>query len=229
MPHLTQVRTPFHRLLLLAVVTIVAPMPLIAAEPIEIHHSPIENLERLDVALIDEAETSLDVAAYILTDRPVIDALILAKERGVILRILLDPSQKSDFVRLAPLEEEIRLKRKGPIMHLKAYVVDGERLRTGSANLTASGLKQQDNDRLVISVPSVVAAFRADLERMWTRAVPITRAQSGDAAPNRLPASPASGREKTAGAEAPAVKVVSGRKRPRRAIARKRYDQGSKK
>ena len=183
MPHLTQVRTPFHRLLLLAVVTIVAPMPLIAAEPIEIHHSPIENLERLDVALIDEAETSLDVAAYILTDRPVIDALILAKERGVTLRILLDPSQKSDFARLAPLEEEIRLKKKGPIMHLKAYVVDGERLRTGSANLTASGLKQQDNDRLVISVPSVVAAFRGDFERMWTKAVPIARARSGDATP----------------------------------------------
>ena len=183
MPHFTRVRTPFHRFLLLAVVAVVASAPVMAAEPIEIHHSPLENLERLDVALIDEAETSLDVAAYILTDRPVIDALILAKERGVTLRILLDPSQKSNFARLAPLEEEIRLKKKGPIMHLKAYVVDGERLRTGSANLTASGLKQQDNDRLVISVPSVVAAFRADFDRMWTKAVPIARARSGDATP----------------------------------------------
>ena len=153
------------------------------AEPIEIHHSPAENLERLDVALIDEAETSLDVAAYTLTDRPVIDALILAKERGVTLRILLDPSQKSDFARLALPEEEIRLKKKGLIMHLEAYVVDSERLRTGSANLTASGLQQQDNDRLVISVPSVVGAFRDDFERMWTKAVPIARARSGDVTP----------------------------------------------
>lgn len=183
MPHFTRARTPFHRFLLLAVMAAVASAPVMAAESIEIHHSPVENLERLDVALIDEAETSLDVAVYILTDRPVIDALILAKERGVTLRILLDPSQKSDFARLAPLEEEIRLKKKGPIMHFKAYVVDGERLRTGSANLTASGLKQQDNDRLVISVSSVVEAFRADFERMWTKAVPIARARSGDAAP----------------------------------------------
>lgn len=183
MPHFTRARTPFHRFLLLALVAAVASAPVVAAEPIEIHYSPIENLERLDVVLIDEAETSLDVAAYILTDRPVIDALILAKERGVTLRILLDPSQKSDFARLAPLEEEIRLKKKGPIMHLKAYVVDGERLRTGSANLTASGLKQQDNDRLVISVPSVVAAFHGDFERMWMKAVPIARARSGVVAP----------------------------------------------
>jgi hypothetical protein len=33
-----------------------------------IHYAPVENLERSDVALIDQAEQNIDIAAYVLTD-----------------------------------------------------------------------------------------------------------------------------------------------------------------
>jgi len=52
------------------------------AEPDEIHYAPPENLERLDVALIGAARERIDLAAFDLTDRPVIDALIAARRRG---------------------------------------------------------------------------------------------------------------------------------------------------
>ena len=35
-------------------------------------------------------------------------------------------------------------------MHLKSYQIDGKLLRTGAANFSASGLKRQDNDLIVI-------------------------------------------------------------------------------
>ena len=35
-------------------------------------------------------------------------------------------------------------------MHLKNYQIDGRLLRTGAANFSASGLKRQDNDVIVI-------------------------------------------------------------------------------
>jgi hypothetical protein len=35
-------------------------------------------------------------------------------------------------------------------MHLKGYEIDGRLLRTGAANFSASGLKRQDNDLIVI-------------------------------------------------------------------------------
>ena len=35
-------------------------------------------------------------------------------------------------------------------MHLKAYAIDGEVLRTGSANFSTSGENAQDNDLIVI-------------------------------------------------------------------------------
>jgi phosphatidylserine/phosphatidylglycerophosphate/cardiolipin synthase-like enzyme len=38
-------------------------------------------------------------------------------------------------------------------MHLKSYQIDGKLLRTGAANFSASGLKRQDNDLIVIERP----------------------------------------------------------------------------
>ena len=35
-------------------------------------------------------------------------------------------------------------------MHLKSYQIDGRMLRSGAANFSASGLKRQDNDLIVI-------------------------------------------------------------------------------
>ena len=48
-----------------------------------IHYAPSENLEHIDVELIDSAQREIDFAAYVLTDRPVIQALTRAADRGV--------------------------------------------------------------------------------------------------------------------------------------------------
>jgi phosphatidylserine/phosphatidylglycerophosphate/cardiolipin synthase-like enzyme len=45
-------------------------------------------------------------------------------------------------------------------MHLKSYQTDGRLLRTGAANLSASGLKRQDNDLVVIESAEAAAAFK---------------------------------------------------------------------
>jgi phosphatidylserine/phosphatidylglycerophosphate/cardiolipin synthase-like enzyme len=53
-----------------------------------IHYAPIENLEHIDVALIDRAEHEIDMAAYVLTDWPVMQALTRAADRGVAIRTI---------------------------------------------------------------------------------------------------------------------------------------------
>jgi phosphatidylserine/phosphatidylglycerophosphate/cardiolipin synthase-like enzyme len=59
----------------------------------EIHYGPGEDLERIDVALLREAAQQIDMAAYVLTDRAVIDELREAAERGVKVRIWRDASE----------------------------------------------------------------------------------------------------------------------------------------
>ena len=79
-------------------------------------------------------------------------------------RVTVPPFQEL----LANPEIEVRFKRPGsPLMHLKSYQIDGRWLRTGAANFSASGLKRQEYDLLVIDsqVAAEVfkAAFRSDL------------------------------------------------------------------
>src|ERR1700689_4188053 len=59
----------------------------------EIHYAPHENLESLDARAIRRAELSIDMAAYVLSDPRIIEALTDAAERGVLIRLYLDRSQ----------------------------------------------------------------------------------------------------------------------------------------
>jgi len=139
----------------------------------EIHFSPEERLDAIDAAMIESAKLSIDFAAYSLNDGAVVDALNAADRRGVVIRIVLDPRERHDFVRLGDLSDNVRIKRSGPLMHLKAYAIDGEVLRTGSANFSASGERQQDNDLIVIRDAGAAAKFDAHFERMWDAAQPM--------------------------------------------------------
>jgi phosphatidylserine/phosphatidylglycerophosphate/cardiolipin synthase-like enzyme len=103
----------------------------------EIHFSPEERLDAIDAELIAGAKRSIDFASYALTDPVVI--LDAAQRRGVAVRIVLDPRERHDFAKLGDLSDTVRIKRGGAYMHLKAYAIDGEVLRTGSANFSTSG------------------------------------------------------------------------------------------
>lgn len=146
---------------------------------VEIHYAQRENLESVDVQEIGRAELSVDIAAYILSDPPIIEALTDAAERGVVIRLYLD---KSEFAEHGPIRGGLveallahpnvvaRVKGEGVLMHLKAYAVDGEVLRTGSANFSHSGLASQDNDLILVTDQAIVDAFEADFEHIWARA-----------------------------------------------------------
>ena len=145
----------------------------------EIHYAPEENLELVDARVIGGAQSSIDMAAYVLSDKRIIEALTAAAERDVAVRIYLDKAQfaqhglKVD----APIEALIahpnvaaRVKGEGVLMHLKAYAIDGRLLRTGSGNFSRPGLARQDNDLVLISDRSAIDAFERTFEGIWSRA-----------------------------------------------------------
>jgi phosphatidylserine/phosphatidylglycerophosphate/cardiolipin synthase-like enzyme len=137
-----------------------------------IHYAPAENLEHIDVELIDSANKEIDSAAYVLTDWPIMQALTRAANRSVKVRIYLDATQLAEreptrvFNELAATPGvEIRTKRShGAPMHLKSYEIDGRVLRTGAANFSASGLKRQDNDLIIIDNSAAAIKFKRAFE-----------------------------------------------------------------
>ena len=119
------------------------------------------------------------MAAYVLSDPRIIDALTDAAERGVLIRLYLDRSQFAEHgptrgglveALLAHPNVVARVKGEGVLMHLKAYAIDGAVLRTGSGNFSRSGLASQDNDAIFITDPTVVDVFESNFERIWMRA-----------------------------------------------------------
>lgn len=151
--------------------------PEVAPARFRLDYAPAVNLEKLDVALIGTATRSIDMAAYILTDVAVIDALAAAAGRGVKIRLYRDPSGREPSGAVAEAQArlaaapgvEIRIKARGPLMHLKSYAIDGRVLRGGAANFSASGLKHQDNDRYETDDPVAVAAFERAFGAAWSR------------------------------------------------------------
>ncbi len=166
--------------LALALIAVGAPTPASRGAP-SIHYAPSENLERIDVALIDSARTTIDMAAYVLTDWPVMEALSRAAARGVKVRLYLDSGHIGVREPSAPFEAlladpaiAIGLKRAGaPLMHLKAYQIDGRLLRTGAANFSASGLKRQDNDLIIIADAAAAAEFTRHFEAIFAASEPL--------------------------------------------------------
>ena len=77
--------------------------PPVAADPlaVETHYSPAENLEKIDVAQIRAATRSIDIAAYVLTDVAVIEALTTAAGRGVNVRLFRDSSGREPVGRVS--------------------------------------------------------------------------------------------------------------------------------
>jgi phosphatidylserine/phosphatidylglycerophosphate/cardiolipin synthase-like enzyme len=103
------------------------PSPVGAAE---IHYSPDEDLERIDVGLIGAATTQIDMAAYVLTDSAVIEALRKATERGVTVRIWRDANMAA---KVGDFDVEAQLGGRPSGLELRAKA-PGERLLRGSSS-----------------------------------------------------------------------------------------------
>jgi phosphatidylserine/phosphatidylglycerophosphate/cardiolipin synthase-like enzyme len=165
------------QVLLISTMLSVQPAAVYAEMPAaEVHYSPKEDLERIDLELIKSASETIDMAGYVLTDVAVINALCDAAERGVWIRLYLDPGHSGNspmaaFDRIMDSGNiEVKWKRDhSPLMHLKSYAIDGRVLRTGAGNFSLSGLKRQDNDLVIIRDEKAVDRFSTAFEDMWSR------------------------------------------------------------
>ncbi len=130
---------------------------------VTVYTAPEINLGEIDREIIDQVGAGgyINLAAFVLSDYAIIDALRSAALRGARIRLYLDPeeltrlrlSEDHPLVKLVHTQGvDTRVKASGEgLMHLKAYSVSGALLRTGSANESVSGLEHQDNDLEIIT------------------------------------------------------------------------------
>ncbi len=106
-------------------------------------YSPGTNLEQSELAQLETATRSVDVAMYSFTDRYLAEELAAVARKGVRVRVYRDREQfQQEAQRGGPTTTaillaagvEVRVKGARDLMHLKSYAIDGRLLRSGSAN-----------------------------------------------------------------------------------------------
>lgn len=111
---------------------------------------------------LGRARKTVLVQAYGFTSRPIADALIAARGRGVAVRVVVDRSNRtargSQAVRCALAGVPVLYDGRHRIAHNKVVVIDDDTVITGSYNFTASAESNAEN-LLVLIDRRLAAAY----------------------------------------------------------------------
>ena len=127
------------RLLLLCLFIALASSCHIEGFPAEVDMVFAPGCEGTEVAAIKSARTKIRVMIYSFTSRPICDALIAAKARGVDVQVLMDEhaargTNRNVCTALINAGVPLKLDAKHAIMHMKMTIIDGETVLCGSFN-----------------------------------------------------------------------------------------------
>lgn len=118
---------------------------------------------------IDEAERTVDVAAYDFDLARVADALIRAHKRGLRVRLVTDSDYADELgpVRLEAAGIPVVYDERSAFMHNKFVVLDGAVVWTGSWNLTDYGTYRNNNNVVIIESAALARNYTAEFEEMF--------------------------------------------------------------
>ena len=145
------------------------------------------------VALVDAAQSTIDLAAYNFDHAPLAAALRRAAARGVRVRVVTDqetehPSLKNPV----PNYFWIAVNEDG-LMHHKFLVIDAQdssraTVLMGSTNFTDANIFRFYNDMLLWRSPVLAKAYTEEMDMLWGSQGPVPNAReslSGSAKPRR--------------------------------------------
>ncbi|MFH1467160.1 MAG: phospholipase D-like domain-containing protein [Pseudomonadota bacterium] len=132
----------------------------------ELHFAPDERLDSVLAAQLKEAQESIEIAMFGLTERKVQDALIKALERGVRVTVVTEQKMAGGTALDEKIEQAgatvLRASNRVGVysaMHHKYAVIDGERVITGACNWTKNGTRYSDEDILVVESEALAGQY----------------------------------------------------------------------
>jgi phosphatidylserine/phosphatidylglycerophosphate/cardiolipin synthase-like enzyme len=138
---------------------------------------PQRSAERLVKKIIDSAQTSVVIAAYQMTSKPIADSLCKAAARGIAVTAVLDnksnPHSKGYSKRdyLSDCGVYVRTTSRYPIMHDKFIVVDGAHVETGSFNYSFAAAERNAENAIVMwNNPLMAQQYEDEFERLFSEA-----------------------------------------------------------
>ena len=152
-----------------------------AAGTIEVAFSPNEGSEHLVVKVIDSARSELDLLSYSFTSVPVVQALVRARHRGVVVRLVADEKDNVSADRsgkaraalgaLVNAGADVRTIHVYPIHHDKVIIVDHQTVELGSFNYSdAAAHKNSENVLVNWGNPKLADVYLKHFQRNYAQA-----------------------------------------------------------
>ena len=121
--------------------------------------------------LIDGAQTTLDVQMYLFTVTAIADRIIAAKNRGVAVRVILDPDHEGNANVRTKLTSAAVPNRNAPALysfsHAKYLVIDGKTAVIMSMNFNVDAMSSERNYGMITKDPDDVADTKAIFDMDW--------------------------------------------------------------
>lgn len=140
----------------------------------DVGFSPNQGSLPLVIKGINSAKTSIHVAAYSFTSKPIAAALLNASKRGVDVKVIADQKSNSGkysaVTYLANNGIVVKLDGNYPIFHHKFIVIDGTTLETGSFNYSAAANKNAENVLVLWNVPQIAQTYDKEWLNLWNEA-----------------------------------------------------------
>lgn len=136
---------------------------------IQVCFTPGQDCTKQITDVLDAAKNSIFVQAYSFTSAPIAKHLVEAKKRGVIVRVILDKSQKSQSYSASRflLNQHISvwIDYKPAIAHNKIMIVDEKEIITGSFNFTKAAQFKNAENLLIIQDPALAKRYMENWQR----------------------------------------------------------------
>ena len=122
-------------------------------------------------SMIDGAQTSLDLHMYLFTMRPIAERLVAAKNRGVDVRVILDPDHEGNAnVRPTLTNGGVPTRNASSIYsfsHAKYLIIDGTRGVIMSANFNFDAMDRERNYGMVTRDADDIDDLQAIFDMDW--------------------------------------------------------------
>jgi phosphatidylserine/phosphatidylglycerophosphate/cardiolipin synthase-like enzyme len=122
-------------------------------------------------ALIDGAQQSLDVQMYLFTVTALADRIIAAKNRGVAVRVILDPDHEGNANVRSKLMAANVPTRNAPTLysfaHAKYLLIDGKAAVIMSMNFNVDAMSSERNYGMITRDPDDLADTKAIFDMDW--------------------------------------------------------------
>ncbi len=127
------------------------------------------NIAHACVGYIDAAKESIDVAAFELDNKLVVDALVRARHRGVEVRVVTDTDYIHEYgpTALKAAGVGVEEDHRSALMHNKFMVFDKKAVWMGSVNFTENCMYKNDNHGLYLESPQLAENYTTKFRWMY--------------------------------------------------------------